>query len=36
MFIMQFYPWVKGGAEERVYELAMRLGRRGHEFMLYG
>jgi glycosyltransferase involved in cell wall biosynthesis len=30
------YPWVKGGAEKRVYELAKRLASRGHEVHWYG
>ena len=29
------YPWVKGGAEKRVYELAKRLVQRGHEVHWY-
>ena len=29
------YPWVKGGAEKRVYELAKRLALRGHEVHWY-
>jgi len=29
------YPWVKGGAEKRVYELARRLAVRGHEVHWY-
>ena len=29
------YPWVKGGAERRVYELAKRLASRGHEVHWY-
>ncbi len=29
------YPWVKGGAEKRVYELARRLAERGHEVHWY-
>ncbi len=29
------YPWVKGGAERRVYELATRLVKRGHEVHWY-
>jgi glycosyltransferase involved in cell wall biosynthesis len=29
------YPWVKGGAEKRVYELATRLVKRGHEVHWY-
>lgn len=30
------YPWVKGGAEKRIYELAKRLVQRGHEVHWYG
>lgn len=30
------YPWVKGGAEKRVYELSRRLVSRGHEVHCYG
>lgn len=30
------YPWIKGGAEKRVYELAKRLSQRGHEVHWYG
>ncbi len=30
------YPWVKGGAEKRIYELARRLVQRGHEVHWYG
>jgi glycosyltransferase involved in cell wall biosynthesis len=29
------YPWVKGGAEKRVYELAIRLVQRGHDVHWY-
>jgi len=29
------YPWVKGGAEKRVYELAKRLAQRGYEVHVY-
>jgi glycosyltransferase involved in cell wall biosynthesis len=29
------YPWVKGGAERRIYELSRRLARRGHEIHGY-
>ncbi len=29
------YPWVKGGAEKRVYELATRLAQRGHDVHWY-
>jgi glycosyltransferase involved in cell wall biosynthesis len=30
------YPWVKGGAEKRVYELSRRLAAKGHEVHCYG
>ncbi len=30
------YPYVKGGVEKRIWELAVRLARRGHEVHLYG
>jgi glycosyltransferase involved in cell wall biosynthesis len=30
------YPWIKGGAEKRVYEIARRLVVRGHEVHWYG
>ena len=30
------YPWVKGGAEKRVYELSQRMARRGHTVHCYG
>ena len=30
------YPWVKGGAERRIYELSRRLAVRGHEVHCYG
>jgi glycosyltransferase involved in cell wall biosynthesis len=30
------YPWVKGGIEKRVWELAVRLIRNGHEVHLFG
>lgn len=30
------YPWVKGGAERRIYELATRLARKGHDVHLFG
>ncbi len=30
------YPWVKGGAEKRVYELAKRLASKDHEVHWYG
>lgn len=29
------YPWVKGGAERRIYELAIRLVKKGHEVHWY-
>jgi glycosyltransferase involved in cell wall biosynthesis len=29
------YPWVKGGAEKRVYELGIRLAQRGHDVHWY-
>jgi len=29
------YPWVTGGAEKRVYELATRLAKRGHQVHCY-
>ena len=29
------YPWVKGGAEKRIYELATRLAQRGHDVHWY-
>lgn len=29
------YPWIKGGAEKRIYELAKRLAQRGHEVHWY-
>ncbi|MFH5801818.1 glycosyltransferase family 4 protein [Haladaptatus sp. CMAA 1911] len=29
------YPWVTGGAEKRIYELATRLARRGHDVHWY-
>jgi glycosyltransferase involved in cell wall biosynthesis len=29
------YPWIKGGAEKRIYELAKRLVLRGHEVHWY-
>ena len=25
------YPWIKGGAEKRIYEISKRLVERGHE-----
>ena len=30
------YPWVKGGAEKRIYEIGKRLAGRGHEVHLFG
>src|SRR5690606_27744802 len=30
------YPWVKGGAEKRIYELSRRLAARGHAVHCYG
>src|SRR3990167_4826693 len=30
------YPYVKGGAEKRFWELARRLSRRGHEVHIFG
>ncbi|MDD3551836.1 MAG: glycosyltransferase, partial [Methanothrix sp.] len=30
------YPWVKGGAEKRIYELSRRLAARGHVVHCYG
>ena len=30
------YPWVKGGAEKRIYELGRRLTGQGHEVHLFG
>lgn len=30
------YPWVKGGAEKRIYELGKRLQKKGHEVHLFG
>lgn len=30
------YPWVKGGAEKRIYELGRRLVQRGHEVHVFG
>ncbi len=29
------YPWVKGGAEKRIYEISRRLAERGHEIHCY-
>jgi glycosyltransferase involved in cell wall biosynthesis len=30
------YPWVKGGVERRIYEIAKRLANKGHEIHWYG
>ena len=30
------YPWVKGGAEKRIYDISKRLVERGHEVHLFG
>ncbi len=30
------YPWVKGGAEKRIYEISRRLVERGHEVHWFG
>lgn len=30
------YPWIKGGAEKRIYELGKRLQKKGHEIHLFG
>jgi glycosyltransferase involved in cell wall biosynthesis len=30
------YPFIKGGAEKRMYELSRRLARRGHEVHVFG
>ena len=30
------YPWVKGGAEKRIYELGKRLSTKGHEVHIFG
>jgi glycosyltransferase involved in cell wall biosynthesis len=30
------YPWIKGGAEKRVFELSRRLAARGHDVHCYG
>jgi len=30
------YPWVKGGAEKRIYEVSRRLVQRGHEVHWFG
>ncbi len=30
------YPWIKGGAEKRIYEIGRRLAEKGHEVHWYG
>lgn len=30
------YPWIKGGAEKRVYEISKRLVERGHDVHWFG
>ena len=30
------YPYVKGGAEKRVWEISRRLAKKGHEVHIYG
>jgi len=30
------YPFIKGGAEKRIYELSRRLAKRGHEVHIFG
>ena len=30
------YPWIKGGAEKRIYEISKRLVERGHEVHWFG
>jgi len=30
------YPWIKGGAEKRIYEIGKRLADKGHEVHWYG
>jgi len=30
------YPYIKGGAEKRIYELSRRLAKRGHEVHIFG
>ena len=30
------YPWIKGGAEKRVWEISKRLVKRGHEVHIFG
>lgn len=30
------YPWVKGGAEKRIFEFGRRLAQKGHEVHLFG
>ena len=34
--MMQSIPWVKGGAEKRIYELSQRMAARGHTVHCYG
>jgi len=29
------YPWIKGGAEKRIYEIGKRLADKGHEVHWY-
>jgi len=31
-----FYPWIKSGAEKRIYEISKRLVGRGHEVHWFG
>ena len=30
------YPWIKDGAEKRIYEISKRLVERGYEVHLFG
>lgn len=30
------YPWIKGGAEKRIYEIGKRLAQKGHDVHLFG
>jgi hypothetical protein len=30
------YPWIKGGAEKRIYELGKRLAEKGHNVHVFG